>query len=260
VIKRAASVATAFISPQCRYDRALFVIGHMRCGSTALSHILCSHPDVSGYGEAHICYDGTSALGLLVLNQLRRKAHRANAHFLFDKILHSRYHNSVGSEFCNARAIFMVREPVETIRSIRKLFLTIGSTEYASDALAANYYEERITTLIESWERFSPERRIGMTYSQLTSDPETQIARISKMLGLCPPLANKYVKPLRRMGHGSGDPLASHNFDRIVSSRLSSTLVDEAAPLKLSAAWLERLRSLYDHASITVTHLQLKSG
>jgi Sulfotransferase family len=260
VIKRAASVATAFINPQCKFDRALFVIAHMRCGSTALSHILCSHPEISGYGEAHIRYDGSSALGLLVLNQKRRKAHSIAARFLFDKILHSRYHPDIEPEFYRARAIFMIREPVDTIRSVRKLFRTIGSEEYSTDALVADYYEERMATLIECWERFSPDCRIGMSYDQLTANPDRNIARISEMLELRPPLTNKYAKPVHTMEHGAGDPLASHNFDKIVPAKQSSTLGDEAAQLDLSDVRLERLSSLYNLVSQTVTHLQPKSG
>jgi hypothetical protein len=253
VIKRAASVTTALISPQCHFNRAVFVIGHMRCGSTALSNILCSHPDISGYGEAHIHYDGTAALGLLVLNQLRRKAHSASAHFLFDKILHSRYHQDSKFDFYESHAIFLVREPVDTIRSIRKLFQTIGSGEYATDALAADYYEERLAALIENWERFSPVRRIGMSYDQLTADPDLWIGQISNLLGLRPPLINKYDKSVRSLGHGAGDPLASHNFDKIVPAAHSTTLSGSPTRLALSDARIARLTSLYELATQTVT-------
>ena len=100
----------------------MFMIGHMQCGSTALANVLCSRPEVSGYGDAHIAYRGQSALGVLVLNQWRRGAWRRGAQHLFDKILHSRYDVGAPPAFSEARAIFVFRPPVESIRSIRALF------------------------------------------------------------------------------------------------------------------------------------------
>lgn len=255
MIKRMAGTATALINPKCNFDRTVFILGHMRCGSTALSHILCSHPEISGYGEAHIRYDGNPALGLLVLNQLRRGAYRADAHKLFDKILHSRYDTDVDSAFFNARAIFMVREPVDTIHSIRRLFTTLGSSEYSTDTLAADYYEERISSLLGIWERFSPERRIGVSYAQLTAEPEVKITGISQMLGLSPPLTNHYMQPKHRLGHGAGDPLASHKYNKIVADTHSTTSVDDRTALELSDLRLAALANLYAQALRVVTQM-----
>lgn len=255
MIKHMAGTATALFNPKCNFDSMLFILGHMRCGSTALSHILCSHPQISGYGETHIRYNGNPALGLLVLNQVRRRAYSAGARLLFDKILHSRYDSDVDSAFFNARAIFMVREPVDTIRSIRRLFATLGSSEYSTDTLAADYYEERVSSLLGIWDRFSLERRIGMSYAQLTAEPEVKIIGISQMLGLSPPLTNHYAQPKHRLGHGVGDPLASHKYNQIVPATHSTTLVDDRHPLELSDARLTGLANLYGQALRIVTQV-----
>lgn len=252
MIKRCASLAASLLDGRCRYDRALFVLGHMRCGSTALSHILCNHPAVSGYGEAHIRYDSRAALGTLALNQLRRKALKGGAPHLFDKVLHSRYDADPHPEFHKARAVFLIREPVQSLLSIRKLFAALGSNEYATDALAADYYEERLGALLRHWERFPAERRIGFTFDTLTSEPDAALARISSRLGFTPPLANRYTPPSGTMARGAGDPLASHKHRAIVASREATSLGDIQRGLDLPAKRIDALTSLYCNASITV--------
>jgi Sulfotransferase family len=253
MIKQIASIATSLTNSKCNFDRSLFILGHMRCGSTALSHILCSHPQISGYGEAHIRYERKAALGLLVFNQLRRNAYRKDAYSLFDKILHSRYDSGAISDFYNARAIFMVRDPVDTIHSIRRLFTTLGSQEYSNDTLASDYYEERVTSLLNLWERFSPERRIGLSYAGLTAEPDIKIAGISRMLDLIPPLTNNYLLPKNPLGHGAGDPLASHKHNKIVANSRAPDLAENSFMLQIPDARAASLKNLYLQALKTVT-------
>lgn len=155
----------AALSPQCRYDRAIFILAHMRCGSTALSNILCSRPDVSGYGEAHVRYDDESALGRLVVNQALRRAWKPGARHLFDKILHNRHDAAAPKAFFAARAIFVVREPGAAIRSIRKLYADLGRDEYGTDVEATEYYVERLQAMARMWGHFSAERRVGVSHS-----------------------------------------------------------------------------------------------
>jgi hypothetical protein len=243
-IKSLAGRVTNFANAQCDFAQAIFVIGHMRCGSTALSNILCSRPDVSGYGEAHVSYDNGAALGTLTLNQIRRKAWRSDAPYLFDKILHSRYDGEACDGFYAARAIFMVREPAATILSIRNLFGALGSPEYATDALAADYYEARLAAILRLWSRFDARRRIGLSYTQLTSDPDHLLLRISAKLNMEPKLENRYVNK-GTMGEGAGDPLMSHKFDSIVPSSQSTTLDDAGGRPNLSDKRLDRLEIRY---------------
>jgi len=245
IAKHVAGGLVRAANPQCRYDRAVFLLGHMRCGSTALSHVLCGHRAVSGYGEAHIAYDRPAALGVLALNQWRRGAWKPGARYLFDKILHARYDSAVDPGFFGARAIFLVREPRESILSIRKLFAAIGSNEYANDESAADYYENRIEQLAKLWHRFDPARRIGISYSVMTENPTDILQRASLLLQLDPPLANRYEQPGTVMARGAGDPLSSHKFSGIVPSHKSSTLTATPRQLRISPVRLQKLEQLY---------------
>lgn len=240
--KSLAGAAVARALPQCRFEQAVFLLGHMRCGSTALSAILCSRPDVSGYGEAHIAYTGRGALGILALNQRRRGAWDGSASTLFDKILHSRYDQAACAGFFASRAVFMARAPVPAIRSIRHLFAQLGSGEYATDEQAANYYEERVKALLQLWPRFEASRRVACTYEALTADPDAVLARISGQLNLVPALHNEYALKSAATGRGAGDPLSASRHSRIVAGKRDS----EAGPrLTISESRIEDLDRLY---------------
>lgn len=255
MIKQMAGRIVTRIAPQCCFHRAVFVLGHMRCGSTALSNILCSRPDISGYGEAHISYKDRSALGVLAINQLRRKAWRPRAQYLFDKVLHSRYDDDPVPEFFEARAIFLVREPFATICSIRKLFQAIGSAEYVTDSLAADYYEQRLAQLLVNWSQFPADHRIGLSFDQLTSDPDAALAAISSRLRLTPPLANRYDVSIKADKPGAGDPLSAHRFSSIVSGDRSTSLTGKSRILDIPSSRLAQLDQLYFSLRETVTKL-----
>lgn len=255
MIKHLAGSATALVLPKCRYDRSIFIMGHMRCGSTALSNILCSHPQISGYGEAHIRYKSRSELGLLVLNQIKRNSYRQNSTYLFDKILHSRYDSEDFADFFESRVIFMIREPIKTIQSIRNLFSSIGSNEYSNDISVSDYYEERICSLMANWEKFPPLHRIGISFEQLKANPEKNLEKISEMIGLAPQLTNNYQQPKNGLAHGAGDPLTSHKYNKIISENISTTSTDELRQIKLPDSRIQALHNLYRQALSTVTQV-----
>lgn len=213
--KRLTGRLVAAVSPQCRFDRCVFVLAHMRCGSTALSNVLCSRPDMSGYGEAHVRYDGPGALGRLVVNQARRGGWTPGATHLFDKVLHSRHDRDPDPRFFEARAIFVARHPGPTIRSIRRLFDALGGDEYATDEAAARYYIERLGALARLWRGFPAGRRVGVLHSELLADPDAALARVTAHLGFDPPLENRYTSLAASRRGGGGDPLDSGRYLRI---------------------------------------------
>lgn len=241
-IKDSLGHLVAGVNGQCRFDRAIFVLAHMRCGSTALSNVLCSRPDVSGYGEAHIAYANRAGLGKLVINQARRRAWTRGAPWLFDKILHSRHDRDASAEFFQAKAIFLTRAPAESVRSIRKLFAGLGKNQYLTDAESASYYEERMAALATLWPRFPAANRVGLTHTMLIENPEAALARISAMIGLDPPLRNDYRSHAASRSGGGGDPTQSGQLNRIEKRAERDA---EAPPLEISAEQAARLEAAY---------------
>ncbi|ETD01703.1 sulfotransferase family protein [Rhodobacter capsulatus] len=244
-LKQGLGQGLRLLLPQCRFERSIFLLAHMRCGSTALSNILCSRPDISGYGEAHIRYDGPAALGRLVVNQARRGSFRPGAAHLFDKILHDRHDAQAPPGFFAARAIFLARRPGPSIRSIRDLFRGIGrEDEYPDDAAAARYYVTRLDALARLWARFPPDRRVGLTFGALIRDPEAELSRISAALRIVPALENRYVSPAASRRGGGGDPTQSGRFTRI-EPRRDDPARDAAVPLDIPEALRDQAEAAY---------------
>ncbi len=203
------------LNGQCRFEQCIFILAHMRCGSTALSNIFCSRPDVSGYGEAHIDYALPDALGRLVVNQALRRSWSFRATHLFDKVLHNRHDENASSDFFNARAVFLARPPGRTIRSICALYRSLGRREYETQEQAADYYLARLEALQGLWHRFPADRRIGLTYSELLSVPETALDRITQRFSIKPCLENSYESPSASQSGGGGDPTMSARHSKI---------------------------------------------
>lgn len=220
------------LAPHARHNRCVYLLGHMRCGSTALSNVLCAHPAISGHGESHIDHGAPAAPGRLILNQIGAGRWKPGARFLFDKILHDRLDVDVPTAFFTGRAIFLTRSPAPAIASILALFASLDSHDYPDPASAAAYYTARLARLSELWDRFPPERRLALRHESLVAAPEAALARLTGFLALCPALRNAYCASPTRPG--AGDPLAGHR-NRIAAADPSPRHV-AFSPDELAAA------------------------
>jgi hypothetical protein len=248
-LKRAAGACLS-LSPQASFERCLFLIGHMRCGSTALANVLCAHPRISGYGETHVRYDRPSAPGALLLNQLRRGRWKPRAAHLFDKLLHDELDAAAPPAFFTARAIFVCRPPAAAVPSILRLFRALGSHEYATPAEAAAYYSRRLSRMHGLWQSFPAERRIAVRHEDLVTNPAATLERLSRFLRLTPALANAYAEP-GPLPPGAGDPLAAHRLTAIVSAPIDRppTPIPDAAIAPAFEAWRSFVATTEDRAA-----------
>jgi hypothetical protein len=243
--KRSAGWLLSRTSGRYSYRNCLFILAHMRCGSTALSNVLCSRGDVSGYGETHVRHDGQGALGRLALNQMRREAWKPGADYLFDKILHCRHDRAAPAEFFQSRAIFMVRKPDDAIRSIVALFTQLGRRACDTPEKAAVYYAQRLDTLAQLWHRFPASRRIGITHETLLHDPDLALLRISRHLGFDPPLENCYTSLAASRRAGGGDPLTS-GLHRRIEPALHHPTAAHRVETDLPPALSRRVQAAYE--------------
>jgi hypothetical protein len=208
------TVATRIL-PQCRYDRMIMLAGHMRCGSTALSNILCSRNDISGQGESHLAYRTQTDLGVLAMSLTNRRVFKPTAPFLFDKILHNQYDQDVEETFFHARAIFLAREPAASIASIVSLAERASLPRFRTAETAARYYVDRMNAMAALWNRFPPERRIALTHDMLIRDPDSALSAISRALAITPALTNHYDPDRTPWRRGGGDPVNANRHSRI---------------------------------------------
>lgn len=175
----------------------LFLLGTMRSGSSLLASILCSHPEILGYGETHVVYDGADRMQELVARVRRAHGGREPARYVLDKLLHDGLIRDPGVlEGVDLTCVFLLREPRRTIQS---LVHQLDST--LDDAFA--YYRERLLHL-ERYARAFP-RSAFLTYEGLIADPEGTLERLTGFLGLESPLSPDYrLQPLHDV-KGVGD-------------------------------------------------------
>ena len=228
----------------------IFVIGHMRSYSSLLTHILGSHPKVSGYAEMHQKY--RNWLDLLELNsKVERTTDKLSAHrYVLDKILHPQALSPRVMARKDLRAIAIAREPRSTIASILQLRAGgIDSTE-----TAVRYYVERMQTLL----RVAEMRRGDLVYldgESLVEGTDRTLARLTDYLQLTPQLRSEY-SIFRFTGVPKyGDPSDWIKSGRVIASR------GPRATVELDRSQLERVSRAYEqmraymekHAKLSLT-------
>ena len=193
--------------------RHLFLLGTMRSGSTLLTSILCSHPEILGYGETHVVY--RSAADLAELEARACRAHgidpsEIGPRRVLDKLLHDGLLPDLRVlEGADLTCLFLLREPQRTIRS---LVHQLGST--LDDAFA--YYGGRLASL-ERYARVSS-RAAFLDYEDLVGDPERTLAGLTAFLGLASPLTPEYrLQPLHDV-KGVGDRSEAIRAGRVLAN------------------------------------------
>jgi len=223
--KKIAAHAMIYTMPKVRYRNMIFVLSHMRAATTALSNVLCSSPEISGYGETHVPYVSKASVGQTVVNLMIRHAWQPKARYIFDKVLHSDLHMESGADFYQAHAIFLIRSPSQAVQSIVRLARHTGNVRFQCPHAAAQYYLGRLLDLKASWLRFHPRHRFGLFTEDLLSDPETYSRDIGAWLELERELGISYKSHPSSRLPGGGDPIQSGELQRIVPRRHPFDLV-----------------------------------
>src|SRR5262249_51713399 len=153
-----------------REPRVVFIMGHMRAGSTLMMHILISHSKLIGCGERGVPYRSAADLDKLEIasRRMQRSLFRQVA-YVVDQINHD--HLTPDPELFRLerlRFIFLIREPEETIRSL--IHLSRSSPDQWSIQRAVDYYVARLTSLAELSQGLG-NRSIALTYSDLVDRP-----------------------------------------------------------------------------------------
>lgn len=135
------------LSPRKQY---LLILSHMRCHTSLLSHILGSHPDITGHSEMHQGY--SSFLDLL---KLRCKVSIDNANtlrgrFVLDKVLNDYPLSRRLLASPSIKVIFLLRNPEATLKSIVAMGHHYAGTDWHRDPRKVlAYYIARLSQLEE---------------------------------------------------------------------------------------------------------------
>ena len=183
----------------------IFLLSHMRANNSLISHILGSHPQISGYYEMHLSYRTENDLikqeQLLIDKQESNKAFKNSRHYLFDKILHNDYElllenllptlipTSGHNKF---KILVSIRPPEQTIKSIVNLFRNKKTAHpYANPEEATEYYLKRIIKLTQ----FCEKNKANYYYYDadlIRTNAEKSLAHIQNWLSLATPLSEEY--------------------------------------------------------------------
>ena len=181
----------------------LFLLSHVRGYTTLLSHILGSHPEVSGYAETWITYSSRLDLFKLRLFICNHGNYKPQSRYLFDKLLHNQLticDAILGRE--DVRVIFMIRQPVPTLKSMVALYRAyiagggspIGCTLPATIDAAWKQYRDRLRALTAIGERL---RRLDQSSLVIAADAlidnsEDVLREVAGFLDLSTPLGEHY--------------------------------------------------------------------
>jgi hypothetical protein len=205
----------SFVTRDRGPHRCIFLLSHMRSGSTLLVHLLISNPAICGYGETHLTYSSRKDLDALICHVLfkRRVFLPGKERFVLDKILHNHLLDLEHLEFVCSEdvfVIFLIREPLGSISS------AIKNLDY-SEHQALRYYINRLSMLERSARKLAQVRPyVFVTYEQLLSQTDRVFRRLQRYLMLQQPLSERYEVLPTTGTRGMGDFSKNITTGRIV--------------------------------------------
>ena len=184
----------------------ILVVSHMRSFSSLLCHILGSHPEISGYGEAQQPYRRRIDLDRLARTVRGQIGDAPLARYVLDKILHN--HLEIAPTILartDVRCLFLLREPRETIASVVAMVRSLGRGQgaFGDPQHVADYYAGRVRQLMH-YSGLSGLNAVFVDAARLIDDSDAVLAGLSRWLGLGSALVPEYrTFPLTgRPGHG----------------------------------------------------------
>jgi hypothetical protein len=215
----------------------------MRSGSSLLTHILNSNPEIVGYGETHLNYSSELDFKSLLFKVYWQIRDYSMTHsYVLDKVLHN--HKFLNDTFLNnsqVYTIFLLREPTRTLSSI------LDIKPHWSEEKALIYYIERLKTL-EHYAQLinSKERSLFITYDQLVKDSHLVFDSLKNFLNTREGFSEKY-QTLKTTGmKGVGD-----SSEQIKSGRIMQT--QRKLETSISPIFAEKATKVFHECSQLLT-------
>lgn len=234
------------LATRCRF---VFILGHMRSGSTLLCHLLCSSGEIIGFGETHTNYHRRSDLAkLLVSVWIQTTKNPLRYKYVLDKIVDAQH------VLCDAvlrdqrtRYVLLVREPLASMASIvamRRQFHEDEESLQQSIEFAANHYAIRLSQLVQLAKSANdPTRCLLVTHRQLLTETPLVFQALEAHLHLREPLREDYQIMPTTGKPGIGDPSPN-----ILLGKISRTLPRKH--LSLPPQLQSRLEDCYQHCIV----------
>ena len=207
--------------------KILFILSHMRSGSSLLTHILNSNPEIIGYGETHINYASEANFKDLIFKVYwKMRDYQMQHKYVLDKILHTKkILNKSLLTSNNIRTIFLIREPVRSLNSILDLKL------HWNEKKALDYYLERLA-MLENYAKIinNKNHSLFITHEQLLQQTNLVFEKLKNFLDANEGFSEQY-EILRTTGRsGIGDSSNNIKAGRILreSRRLDNKISQES--------------------------------
>lgn len=213
----------------------ILLCSHMRARTTLLSHIVGSHPSVCGYAELHQKLRGWPDLVELCAKAEDASGKAAAHRYVLDKIVQDLPIRQNVLDRNDTSMIVMVRDPLQTIRSILKI--KAGGIRDLDGA--CDYYASRLAALHELIDH----RRGRVFYldsEALIERTADTLPALSSYLSITPGLSENYQLFKHTGKPKYGDMSENIRVGRIVHSK------DPAAPTFQDADRLHEMRGIYE--------------
>ncbi len=213
----------------------VLLISHMRSNSSVLSHLIGSNPEVSGYYEMHMGYYSWKSLYRQKLKFMQSNPDKALTPVFYDKVLHNEHKvKSSVVDRDNVRAIFMVRDPLETVSSLVKLYQKVEPNhECASYQGAQEYYLERLAEIKKLYLSLdNKDHVLCLEANQVRNETEATLAKVSKFIGLKQPLSSNYEIFDKTGSEKFGDSSTNIYSGKVIKSKALTAEQIDAIPNK----------------------------
>ncbi len=167
----------------------IFILSHMRSGSSLLTHLLSANPEILGFGETHIRYQSAQDFKSLLFKLHTRLSDRTmSRRYALDKLLHN---NKLVDEqlllFPNLKIIFLLRDAAPSIPSILKL------KPHLTEAEAVQYYVTRLDKLVDYANLLADQKpSLLITHDQLIHQTQPVFDRLQNFLQVSQPFTEEY--------------------------------------------------------------------
>lgn len=216
--------------------RNIFLLSHMRANTSLFGHLIGSHPWVEGYYEMHIGYFSWKSLWRQKLRHFANHQAKPGARYMFDKVLHDGHHVAPALlQRPSTHAIFMLREPEQSVRSLIVLYRERNPQLPEATAEGATaYYVQRLQTLA------GLAASLGGRYFYLDAEcligrPAPTLDSLSQWLGFEQPIPTEYGSFANTGRGNTGDHSSRLKSGKIHSARSDYSQI-ELAPGLLRAA------------------------
>lgn len=237
--------------------RVLWILSHMRSGSSLLTHILNANPEIIGYGETHITYRSPEDYKQLIkrvywegqdyrkLSDLPKLAFQEK--YVLDKILHNdRLPNLDLLTSENVQVLFLAREPHRSLMSIRDL------KPHWSESEALDHYCNRLKKLVAYAEKINAKpRALFIQHDQLINKSALVFESLQSFLGTEARFTENYgilkTTGKKHVGDHRGNILSGQivRSQRKIDQTVSSSILDQA-----QAVYQQFLQAMDQWASV----------